>query len=393
MNAQADLTPRPPDPGEFAALHRLLDATFRSSGGCMANDYPRMLCERNRANLRVCVDGDRVVSHVGTVLRDASLEGTPVRVALVGAVATDAEFRGQGLASKCLHAAMARAVECGADLMWISGSRGLYHRIGARSVGEDVEHVLGTDDVKTFARDLEVRDLSPDHILETAELYAHEAVRYIRPLEDWTSAFDWHFAFNGTCRFLGAWDSGRLAAYMVLHGPDEEGVAFVAEYAGARGVLLSTLHKMLSMTKASALRLHLGHHDRTLGHRLAAAGLQGKRVAASGTCVVLNFGAFMEKLRNRFAERAGEAAGSELSFAEDGPAFGPDNRFSVACGPDTLTIEGRGALAEFLFAVPDCREPEGEKSATCSCIRHWGQGGPFRAALPVPPLWYGLNYI
>jgi len=390
MASDTDLVPRPPEPGEFPSLHRLLDATFRSGGGSMANEYPRLLSERNRGNLRVCVNGDRVVSHVGIVLRDASLEGIPVRVALVGAVGTDPEYRGRGLASKCLGAVMEHALSRGAHLMWISGGRGLYRRLGARSVGEDTEFVLGEDELTRFARDLEVRDLSPEHIPEIAELYAHEAVRYIRPLEDWQAAFERHFAFNRSCRFLGAWDSGRLAAYMVVHDPAADGVAFVAEYAGARGVLLSTMLKMMKMTGGRGLRLHLAQHDRTLGHRLEAAGLSGKCVAASGTCVVLDFSSLMEKLRNRFVERAGEAAGAELSFAEEGPPFGADNTFSVACGPDVVTIEGRGALAEFLFGVPECRGAEGEK---CPCVRHWGPSGPFRAALPVPSLWYGLNYV
>jgi predicted N-acetyltransferase YhbS len=394
MSPEAPVDVRPPEPAEFTSLYAMLDRVFRSRGGSMAVDYPRLLLEPNRGNLRVVVEGGEVVSHAGIVVRDASIEGIPLRVALLGSVATQAEHRGKGLANRCVRSVMERAVACGADLMWISGARSLYARLGARKVGEDHEFVLREPDLARFARDLEVRPLEEDYIGDLVELYAHEPVRYIRPLEDWQAAFRGRFAMDRTSRFLGMWDSGRLAAYMVIHEPQEDRTAFVVEYAGARGVLLSCLLRVMNEMDSSALRLHLAHHDRTLGHRLAAAGLSGTPVPAAGTCIVLDFESLMGKLRNRFVERWGESAGAELSFAEDGPPLGADNRFSIACGPDVVTVKGRGSLAEFLFcmpASPDDGAQAGGESQT-ACVRRWGAGGPFQAALPVPSLWYGLNF-
>ena len=385
---------RPPEPAEFPGLIELLDGVFRARGGSMARDYPRFITERNRSNLRVVVESGRVVSHAGIVVRDASLEGMPVRVALLGAVATHPEHRGRGHATACVRSVMERAVECGVDIMWISGDRGLYGRPGARPVGDDFEFDLSAEDLGRFARDdADVRPLAGEDLLAAAELYAHEAVRFVRPLEDWESAMSSRFAFDGRCCFLGAWESGRLAAYILVRHPDPDGVSLVAEYAGARGVLLASLTRALGESGARRLRLHLCHHDRTLGSRLGAAGLVGKATPTAGTVLVLRFDSFMESLRGRFLERSGESAASELSFAEEGPPLGAENVFRIACGPDVIRVEGRGALAEFLFARPGL-SPGGPRPAAPSASVHlYGTSGPFRAALPAPALWYGLNFV
>jgi hypothetical protein len=201
------------------------------------------------------------------------------------------------------------------------------------------------------------------------------------------------FAFDGPCRFLGAWEAGRLAAYAVVRHPGPDGASLVAEYAGARGVLLSSLARVLEESAASTLRLHLCHHDRTLGSRLYAAGLVGKSVPTAGTVLVLRFGPFMGAMRGRFLERAGESAASELSFAEEGPPLGPGNVFRIACGPDVITIDGRGELAEFLFAAPGSSRGARPSTEPGAHVHLYGASGPFRAALPAPALWYGLNFV
>ncbi len=57
-------------------------------------------------------------------------------------------------------------------------------------------------------------------------------------------------------------------------------------------------------------------------------------------------------------------------------------------------INLRGPLAEFLFCLPGgSGKGPGARADDGACVRRWGTGGPFRAALPVPSLWYGLNFV
>ncbi len=393
MAEEATPEPRAPEPAEFQGLFALVDSAFRPGGGSMARDYPRLLAEPNRFNLRVIVEDGRVVSHAGIVIRGASIEGMPVRAALMGSVATHPDRRGRGLASACVRSAMERAVECGADVMWISGEGDLYGRLGARAVGSDLEYEITADRVRPFARrDTDIRELTGEHVLDAAELYAHEAVRFVRPLEDWRSALRTGFAFDGSSSFFGAWDAGRLAAYVVIRKPDSHGVSLAVEYAGARGVVLGALAGVLDICDAAALRLHVGQHDRTLASRLGAGGLVGNPAPTSGTALVLRFDSLMGRFRERFLERAGEAAAKQLSFSEEGPPLGAENLFRIACGPDVIRVEGRGTLAEFLFGRTGCTPGEATMD-DARCVRLWGVSGPFRAALPAPGLWYGLNFV
>ena len=444
-----ETTPRAPEPPEFPSLLRMLDGVFRAGGGSMGAEFPRLLTETNRANLRVIVEKGEVVSHAGVILRDATLCGSNVRTALLGAVATAEEARGKGYATKCVRAAAERAVEDGADFMMISGGRSLYARMGARPVGDDIELCISAEAARGLAREeVEVRPFGEEHLLEAVDLYAGEDVRFIRPLEDWHGVMRSGHAWCARCTFIGAWEVGRLAAYAVATPPDEEGASRVIEYAGARGVLIASLSRIMERVGAKKLRLHLGRHDKVLGARLAAARRSGpsrgadgaarrsgpsrgadgaarkvgpespgdaeaaedgdpecpdiswRAAPADGTVLVLDFESLMGKLRARFLEKAGEAAARELSFSEEGPPLGPDNRFRVACGPDVLRIEGRGALAEFVFGTPGCSAAgeaaqagdDGKSGPSESCLRLWGASWPFRAALPAPALWYGINY-
>lgn len=385
---------RPPEPSEFPSLLRMLDDVFRAGDGSMGADFPRLLTETNRANLRVVVEGGEVVSHAGVITRDAALSGVGVRVALMGGVATAESARGKGHATRCVGALSGHAIRDGVDFMVISGARGLYQRLGARRVGDDMEICITREQANDLAREgIEVRPFGEEHLLDAVDLYAAEEVHFVRPLEDWLAAMRAAFAYNARCSFLGAWEVGRLAAYALVHDPDRDGLSRVIEYAGARGVLIGALSRIMEYVDAKRLRIHLGHQDRVLGARLAAAGIEGKPVPSDGTTVVLNFESLMEKLRARFLERAGESAARELSFSEEGPPLGPDNKFRMACGPDVIRIEGRGTLAEFIFGTPGC-SPDGE-APPCdkeSCVKLYGASAPFRAALPAPSTWSGLNF-
>jgi GNAT superfamily N-acetyltransferase len=383
---------RPPEREEMGDLCGFLDGVFRGEGGSMAEDYPRLLCERNRPNLRVVAESRRIVSHAGIVLRDALVEGTGVSVACLGSVATARDFRGRGHASACVVACLERAGELGAHVMWISGERDLYRRLGARVVGCELEFELSLDALGPLAReDPDVRRVTEGDLPDAAALYSLETVRFIRPLEDWEAAFGGRFGpHRGSC-FLGCWEPGGLSAYVLLRPADEKGATSAVEYAGARGVLLGSLAAALEEAGARLLRLRVPRTDVVLTRRLEAAGFEGRLVPAEGTALIIDFTGLMERLRGRFLERAGEQAASQLSFSEEGPPLGPDNRFRVACGPDVMRIEGRGALAELIFGTSE------RPAETCAPggprLRFWGAEAPFRAALPMPAIRYGLNYV
>ncbi len=95
--------PREPDPSwedgmrslhaeEMEGIVALTSAVFRPT---LVAEYPHFFTRENASNLRVVVENGKVVSHIGTLRRDASILGCTVRNAALGGVATYEAHRGK----------------------------------------------------------------------------------------------------------------------------------------------------------------------------------------------------------------------------------------------------------------------------------------------------------
>lgn len=385
--------PRAPGPEELPAVVEMLDRVFRPSGeSSMARDYPRFLSRRNVANLRVMEEEGRIASHAGATLRGAIIEGVPVGVACMGAVATDPSSRGKGYASACVGAVCRHAAASGADLMLISGGRTLYTRLGARAVGDHRAFKVTQKAAGRFSLpELEVRPLEEKDLAGAARLYSLEPVRFVRPLEDWAAALRYEFAMDKPCRFLGIRKGGELVAYAVVYKTAKGVEPLVVEKAGWQAALLGALKAIMGVAGVKRLSLHVPEYDVTMLETLRLGGMSGDPVPASGTVVVLRFESLMEKLGVRLLERLGEE--EALRFEEEGPPLGAENRFLIACGDDSVRIEGRGNLAEFLFGLPGGKGLRRSGYGPLAKAEGPARPGALGEVFPVPALWYGLNYV
>src|SRR5205814_2302767 len=175
-------------PEELPELGELTNRIFRGQrAGDMAAEYPLLFNERNCSQLRVARAGGRLVGHVGISIRDTLILGAAIRVASIGAVGTDPECRGQGIASDLMADAAAHARENGASLMLISGGRGLYHRLGYVEVGR---FVIYRAPAGRLPQGFEIRSRDPADLDTLISLHQREPVRFIRPREDWTALLD-----------------------------------------------------------------------------------------------------------------------------------------------------------------------------------------------------------
>src|SRR6478672_3282938 len=95
--------------GRMEELVSLANRVFRSSGGDMGQEYPLVFDPTAPEGMRVIAEDGKLVSHVGICIRDASLLGTPLRIASIGAVCTDPAYRGRQFASSLMEDAIALA--------------------------------------------------------------------------------------------------------------------------------------------------------------------------------------------------------------------------------------------------------------------------------------------
>ncbi|HOJ32923.1 MAG TPA: GNAT family N-acetyltransferase [Candidatus Hydrogenedentes bacterium] len=365
--------PRPVRVEELPSLSELVDTVFTPGRrGEMFRWFPLFLSEYNAENLFVFVDQGRVVSHVGVALNRASIGGCAVGVACVGAVATYEEYRGRGLASELMHAAIRHADARGSDFMMISGGRGLYRRLGAADVGYEYRAEVGLDVANKMALDqVALLPCSEEDLDMCARCYNQKAAHFVR------SPFEWSVFLNERvcgCSDIDMWRvdyRGIGCGYWVVRRECKEGRLEVMEFGGDAVALSASLFRLLSHYAADRASIHLQEHDKVLRMILLDAGAILADASASGTYLLLNFSRLMERLVPFFESRVGRKAAEQLRYAEQ------DDVYTIQCWEETLRIEGKTALMESLFGN-----------------RNRGNlGGVFDKLFPVPALWYGLNYV
>jgi ribosomal protein S18 acetylase RimI-like enzyme len=367
---------------ELTALVRLANRVFRASGGDMAMDYPLVFNPGNLENLRVIDKKGEIVSHVGISIRDAVLMGIPLRTASIGAVCTDPGCRGHGLATRLMEDARAHAIGRGADLMLISGGRGLYHRLGYVEVGRFPRYRIAK---AARSAAVQVAAYDPADLPALAALYEREPVRFRRSPEDWERMLAAGVLMNRRARLWVARVAGEVAAYLGVQepaaAPDRPpGAARAMEYAGDRWAIAEAAGAILEVTGAPALELVGPDGDRALAAQAAARRWEQGISSFSGTLSVLDPPTFLARLRPWMEERVGNATADRLTVQAEGGGV------RLGLEEETLALDTPGRVTALIFG--------GETEEARDLPPLAGRlGETLRVLFPLPLFWYGYNYV
>jgi GNAT superfamily N-acetyltransferase len=371
---------------EKESLKQCLGTVFRPT---LWDEYPQLFNDENLDNCRVMVHQGQVVTHIGMLIRDASILGCRIRVCNVGGVATLPDFRKRGLATQTFADACAKAKRDGCDLLIVSGDRNLYRMAGCRRVGRDVEYTVTPADVTRVGEAFnpcraEVR-IEPAEEKDQdlmARLYQREPVRFIRRREDYRRAMQCGFVMNRPSGFWIVRRGAEAAAYIIFNvpRPDDKQIR-IAEYAGSRTAVVGALPLILAHYGLQKLTLHALGTDTVVRGLMDERGVASAPAPGSGSVRMTNFAQFMDRMRPYLEETLGLEEARKLSFAEE-----TDDRFILAWGGERVMIPNRGDVSRFLFGQPDGSD-EGILSADHPVAR------ALRPALPMPTLWYGISYV
>ena len=364
--------------GELADLVALTNRVFRARRpGDMGEEYPLVFEPHNLENLRVARHEGRIVAHVGLCLRNATLLGAPLRVASIGAVATDPDHRGHGLASRLMTDAREHAVRDGASLMLISGLRGLYHRLGYVQVGDfrRFEIPAGEPNPQVAVDLLDDPDLPA-----VVRLHQQESVRFLRPLDDWHKLLAAGVLMNHAADLLVLREGGHVAAYAGVQRPEDpastEKPLLVKEIAGSRSALARALPGIAARYGAPAVELIASSSDDAWCALTAERRWTGEPTPFPGTLGIIDVPRFVRAIQPLLEERCGdelrlepEGAGVRLSTAGESADLS---------NPAHLTALVFGGETEEARAVPELPPALAETVAR---------------AFPLPLLWYGYNYV
>lgn len=371
--------PEPLKAQHYESLIEMLDAVFRAdSKQSMREDFPYYLRPDNFPNLCICRDGDRVVSHVGFLPVKLSCFGSLLRVGMIGAVATDEDYRGKGLATRTLQFALQRFKDAGGVFLMISGGRGLYQRIGARSVGTFHQFCLAPSEQKK--NDLSVDKIGPDQARILSELQQQKPYRFIRPLEEWQMRMRKNRCQGHISAFWLVRNNEKPSAYFVLPenpGSDDD-ICPLREWGGEPEGVIAGLSRVADTLGCKGVRWRLYPHETRARGALMAAGAEFEgAVQTQGSIRIVNFVRLISSLSDYFAEKIGEITTDALRANSSGETF------KLELADEKLEINGWDNLAECLF---------NEDAATIAAL----DAGPLKNALnellPLPCPQYNFSY-
>ena len=131
-----------------------------------------------------CLEKGRSISRLWIVDRVMRIGGATVRVGGISTVGTDKKYRGHGLASQVMHAALALMEREGYDASVLHGIPDFYHRFGYVSCIPEYDLILpagfptplkgGGKPKDTDGHRLKLRALHPDDLPAMARMYNRE---------------------------------------------------------------------------------------------------------------------------------------------------------------------------------------------------------------------------
>ena len=364
---------------EFGSLQALLETVFRPG---LVAEYPHIYTPQHAPFLRVVVRDGEVVSHMAAPRRYASLFGCTVRVASLGGVATCEKHRGKGYATALFEDTMRACREDGVDFMHVSGYRNMYHRFGCRYVGRHWKFTVTAAQAGEFEHAaVSLAEATGQDTTAMAAVYRREPVRWLRPPSDFVNTLE-GFVMNRPTEVLMLREGDAFRGYVVMARPrqDKGATTGVLEYAGDRKSIAGALGQLVRQYDLASLDLHVADHDRLLLDLMRERGGEGVPAATSGTVTLIHFEQLMERMRPYFAELVGEDAASGLVFRQ------LEDHFRVSYGGNSIVAGGPGQAVQLIFGTPE-REEE-------SLLQGGGRAAEIlREVLPIPTLWYGVNYV
>jgi GNAT superfamily N-acetyltransferase len=370
--------PRGTKKEEFWDLIELVNLVFRPETQAMKEEYQILFNEENLDNLRVIVEDGKPVSHIGTLERDISIYNCRSRVGLVGAVCTHPSYRNKGYATILLNDCIKRFDEHGCDFMLVSGIRRLYDSADCLLIGEVFRLEVRERDLWRFERNeqISIEDSPERYLEEMIRAYDEKAVRFIRPRRDWEIAIKSKFVMNAPCEFLIIKEKGEFKGYLIVHFLEGGRMAEVREYAGDGKALMDAIPHIFERYGLAGFVFPVPSEDRGLAKPIQDKGVWTTIIPISGTVRILNFPRLMERMRPYFRERIGEEA-DKMRFEER------DGRYIISLGDEEFVMENRRSMTWTILSRPGGYEIEGEGRLI----------DLLRRMLPIPFVWYGINYI
>lgn len=385
--------PRPMRMDEVVASERLMRRCF---GGPEPEDEVGVLARyvpARQGGMRVIAHEGRLVAQIDTFHDLIRVYDGEIRVGSVGGVCTHPDYRERRLAGRLMEYCAQELVDDGANLLLISGGRGLYTRLGNVPHGRFLSFAITPPQGERLpaAEGLVVRRATPADALACSRLYSVEPVHFARTYADFAQTLQ--DPPGNTYVYADRWmieRDGEAVAYLCLGSPWHEelpaGIRHTGEYAGSRPALAAALGMLFAVGGVRELTWFAAWQESELIRLLQASGYRAEPVPLYGhTYRILNFPRFMADLQPVLKARLPADLLRGLRFEQSGPLLGGlgEDRYAIVRGPDRLELDG-AAMTRLVMGCADGEEKPVELGGALA------EGVP--ALFPLPSFLPGLNY-
>jgi len=271
----------------------------------------------------------------------------------------------------CVDAALSEGV----TVLFISGGRGLYRRMGCIDAGR-YRTVIVPRAATRPETSREVREWRLADVPRMAELLGAEPIRFERSETEWYARLRTGRVATRPCRVWVVSLPERerdLEAFVCAQGPvsTREGIGIVvAEMAGDRQSVLAALPQIAAAMGADGVKLDFLTADTSMTELVGGLGLEPIDRGFDGTVKAIDPPGLAPALRHLVGP------GISIEAGADG--------FVFRLGCESFTVRGLEEVTAFLFGSIERRAL-------------WPEAGPLRSRLeavfPIPLPDYGLNYI
>ena len=370
---------------ELAAVVALADAVFGEyRPHDMGRWYPTLFRRENVDRLRVFVDDGRPVALAGFTVNRVATPGVSFTAACIGAVCTLKSHQGRGLGTRLMDDCVARSRGEGADVLLISGGRGLYRRMGCIDAGEYFTLVIARSAASRVATSLPgatIREWTERDLPNLVALQKREPVRFERGPDEFLAFLGAGYLMDRFCRTWIVETGSGIQAYLSVQdardAPEGRTIS-VQEIGGSRISILAAISLLLERYDAAYVEIRCLNADLEMRALAAQLGLAATPSGFHGTVRVMNPAAAGSILSGLTGCLLPSREAGAVNFAADAAGL------SIGLAGEAHRVEGFEDLTALLFGSPERTAP-------------LPASGPIRellaGILPVPLVDYGLNYI
>ncbi|MFW5976743.1 MAG: GNAT family N-acetyltransferase [Bacillota bacterium] len=278
----------------------------------MGKQFPLLFSEENVDNLYLAENEEgKIISHNGIKKHNIMIYGHQLSFASMGAVCTDPDYQGQGIATKILNNIFENLKRENISLLTISGARSLYTRQGAVLTSGKKEYLIDKTLEVNHNRNIKYyfdRNKVPEHINEITKIYHKEPVRYQRKrwefpllIEAMPAVHD--VPYPPDYAVLSMAKDQEIQAYIIGYFKDEQ--FKIIEYSGERSAVFKGLSYLQLENNISEILIDIPLYDKILIDYLESVELQSKKSTYGATYKIMNEENFIKEIIPIIKEKAG----------------------------------------------------------------------------------------